>query len=78
VQSGNKYDLILRLCLHEHGGEAKRAATETIVDDDGKQVEVLKKRKTTVSPKMMYSRVKKKMNAGTGQKYQSHWGSKSH
>jgi hypothetical protein len=79
VQSGNKYDLILRLCTHEHGGEAKRAATETIVDDDGKQVEVLKKRKTTtVSPKMMYSRVEKKMNAVTGQKYPSHWGSKTH
>lgn len=80
VQSGNKYDQVLRLLHHEFGtGVAKRAATETIVDDTGKEVEVLKKkRKSTPSPKTMYTRVAKKMNAVTQQKYQSNYGSKGH
>ena len=72
VQSGNKYDQVLRLLHNEYGtGTAKRAATETIGDEaTDKEVEVIKKRKVTPSAKMMYTTVEKKMNAVTPQRYQ--------
>ena len=82
VQSGSKFDQVLRLLHHEHGtGAVKRAATETVVVDEatGEMAHVLKKRrKTTPKPDAMYARVEKKMNAVTQKKYQSCWGSKRH
>ena len=76
VQSGNKYDQVLRLLHNEYGtGTVKRAATEI---DDATGKEVLKKRKTTPSAKMMYTRVGKKMRAVSQKKYQTYYGSKDH
>lgn len=76
VQSGNKYDQVLRLLHNEYGtGTVKRAATEI---DDATGKEVLKKRKTTPSAKMMYTRVEKKMRAVSQKKYQTYYGSKGH
>ncbi|KAL3910329.1 MAG: hypothetical protein SGARI_002176, partial [Bacillariaceae sp.] len=80
IQSGTKYEMVLRLLHDKFGtGQAKRAATETKVDPStGQEVQVLKKRKTTPSPKMIYTRVSKKMQAVTQKKYQTHFGSKGH
>ena len=84
VQSGTKYEQILRLLRFEFGtgptGTVKRAATETITDETtGKEIQVAKKRKISIpTPKQMHSRVSKKMNAVTQKKYQSHYGSKDH
>lgn len=79
VQSANKYDQALRLLHAEFGtGTAKRASTETVVDQDGKEVQVLNKRKVMPSAKTMYIRVEKKMKAVSQKKYQTHYGSKSH
>ena len=80
VQSGKKFDLILRLLHAEFGtGEAKRAATETITDEStGKQVQVLKKRKTIPSPKALYTRVEKKLKSSSQEKYESKAGYRRH
>lgn len=80
VQSGNKYDLILRLIYNEKGtGAVKRAATEIIVDDvTGKEMEVLKKRKVIPKPSTMYTRIEKKIKASSQKKYNSNYGSKGH
>jgi len=84
VQSGTKYEQILRLIRFEFGtgptGTVKRVATETITDETtGKEIQVAKKRKISIpTPQQMHSRVSKKMNAVTQKKYQSHYGSKDH
>ena len=81
VQTGNKYDLMLRL-LHAHygTGTAKRAATETVTDEaTGQQVQVLKKRaKTILKPASMYAKIKQKIHSVSQKKYQTHYGSKDH
>jgi hypothetical protein len=82
--SGTKFDLVLRICQHENGtgGDTlKRAATETVVDEEsGVEKQVAKKRKPNKpSPSTFYTRVQKKIEAcATQKKYQSHWGSKGH
>ena len=81
VQSGNKYDLILRLLQAQfNSGNVKRAATEmTVGPGTGQAVPVLKKRKVNPpTPKAMYRKVAQKMKAVTQKKYQSHYGSKNH
>jgi len=84
VQSGTKYEQILRLIRFKFGtgptSTVKRDATETITDETtGKEIQVAKKRKISIpTPKQMHSRVSKKMNAVTQKKYQSHYGSKNH
>lgn len=73
VQSGNKYDLLLRLLHHTLGtGTAKRVATETVIIDGGKELQVLKKRaKTILKPETLYTRVQKKIHSVQQKKYQS-------
>ena len=81
VQTGNKFDLVLRLVHAEYGtGQTKRAATATIVDDKtGQEMQVLKKRKIVPKPNTIYTRVSKRMQAGLTQKrFQSHYGAKDH
>lgn len=80
VQSGAKYELVLRLLHARFGsGTAKRAATETAVDEEtGESKEILKKHRVTVTPKALYTRVQKKIQAVSQKKYQSRFGSKDH
>jgi len=56
IQSGNKYERILRLLHAQVGtGDSKRAATEIVLDENtGKPMEILKEGKMTPSPKMFY------------------------
>ena len=80
VQSGTKYDQVLRLVKHEFGtGQAKRAATDTITDSEtGVEKQVLKKRKINPKPETMYARIEKKIKSVSQKKYQTNYGSKSH
>jgi len=80
VQSGNKYTQVLRLVQNEKGtGQAKRAATETIIDGKtGEEVQVLKKRKIIPKPETMYTRIEKKIKSVSQKKYQTNYGSKEH
>jgi hypothetical protein len=80
VVGGNKYDLMLRILHHDYETETvKRAATETIVDDDGQDKEVLKKRaKIILKPARLYEKVKNKMHAVKQKRYQTKYGSKNH
>lgn len=83
IQSGNKFQQVLRIIQHEKGGgdntQVKRAATETIIDEEtGKEIQVLKKRKIVPKPQTMYIRIEKKMKAVSQKKYQTNIGSKFH
>jgi hypothetical protein len=79
VVGGNKCDLLLRILYHDYGtGTAKRAATETIVDEDGTTKEVVKKRAIIYKPKRLYERVQKKIHAVTQKQYQTKQGCKQH
>jgi hypothetical protein len=80
IVSGNKYDLLLRILHHDfETGTAKRAATETIIDDDGQEKEILKKRaKIIFKPNRIYEKVKNLIHAVNQKKYQTQYGSKDH
>jgi len=80
VQSGNKFEQVLRLVNHMKGtGQVKRAATEVVIDEEtGQEVQVLKKRKVNPKPETIYNRIEKKIKAVSQNKYQSQYGSKRH
>ena len=82
VQSGNKYDLVLRhLYCEFKTGSVKRAATKMVMNDEtGELTEILKKRKVVPSPKVIYNRMTKAMNAVAKKKKYQHpsYGTKDH
>jgi hypothetical protein len=80
-------DLVIRITQHEHGtgGDSlKRAAaptTVTVAGEDGTVQHVAKKPKPSKpkpSPKTIYSRIQKRIQASCQKKYQSYWGAKAH
>lgn len=79
VQSGSKYDQVLRLIHDKYGtGQVKRAATDTVTDESGETKQVLKKRKINPEPETMYTRIEKKIKSVQQKKYQTNQGSKRH
>jgi hypothetical protein len=87
IVSGNKADLLMRILYHEYGtGTAKRAATETIVDEDGNTKEVLKattgparkRAKIVMKPAKAYDKITKAIQSIRQAKWQSYHGQKCH
>ena len=84
IQSGNKYDLVLRLIQNDHGtGQSKRTTTTTTTTTGEEQqdevVITTKKRKINPpKPETMYKRMEKKMKSVSQKKYQGPYTCKQH